>query len=89
MTSRTKKVRLVDVEPKARHKKWRGSMAVVHVPLTECPACGEAFDETNVAQLPLLRHGGYGAVQDTKTLRCECGWYITRSVAESNPRKVS
>lgn len=79
--------RLIEVERK-RKRPWKGSMDVVHVPLTKCPACGARLDETNVAQLPLLRHGGYGAVKETGTLHCECGWYITRTVTETNPRKI-
>ena len=83
-----KRERLLDVE-RTPTERWTGSLALVHVPTTACPGCGEEPLSQTVAQLPLLRHGGYGAIQQTVRLYCECGWNHVAVVEEINPRSVA
>lgn len=80
--------RLLDVEAKKKPV-WKGSLALVHVRLSRCPECATPLDDGCVTQLALpMLHGGYGADKETVKITCpECGWYLTRSTTETNPRK--
>lgn len=86
--ARAKPDRLLDVEA-VEKPKWNGSKALVHFRLTKCPECGEKLVEENFTQLALpMLHGGYGANQETVRVDCVCGWYLTRSTTETNPRRT-
>lgn len=54
----------------------------------DCPLCGGALRSEMVAQLPLLRHGGHGAVEGASRRWCDrCGWRGPRVTASLNPRE--
>lgn len=76
---------LIDDEPRPARQRWRGSRALVHVPLHACPSCGSAYRAEEVAQPALVRHGGYGGTTRTTTLRCPCGWSLVSQVHEVRP----
>lgn len=61
--------------------------AVVHVDSANCPIDGTATVNETLGQLPLIRHGGYGAVLSTTTATCPtCGWTVTLDITDTNPR---
>lgn len=60
--------------------------ALVHVGHERCPSCGLPAEDDPVAeQLPLLRHGGYGASTVRRVRRCSCGWSLLVEVSEARP----
>jgi hypothetical protein len=50
-----------------------------------CPDCGLPVQVTAAGQLPLLRHGGYGATRRTSWRWCPCGYLLTHEVTEVRP----
>jgi hypothetical protein len=74
-------VRLLDVEKKER---WTGRHDLLPVDRQVCPSCGGDLREETVAQPALLRHGGYGATEETTSVSCRrCGWHLTVAVCET------
>lgn len=78
--------RIYDVDKKVRE---RTTKALVPVSLNACPSCGcPDLDRTQVGEMALLRHGGYGATRSTTTLSCpRCTWSLVVDVTETDPRK--
>lgn len=84
--------RLFDVAAASR---WTGSRALVPIDPAACPACGGMVASVTVAEVPLFRHGGYGAVRETTSRLCvaalsrssRCRWGLTVNVTEVNPRQ--
>ena len=82
---------LFDVAPKAR---WTGSRALVPLAADACPSCAGLVATVTVDEVPLFRHGGYGAVRRTTSRLCvaalarvsACRWGMTTDVTEVNPR---
>ena len=82
---------LFDLAPVAR---WTGSRALVPTDPDACPSCGGMVRTVSVAEVPLFRHGGYGAVRTTTSRLCvmaldrasRCRWGMTVDVTETNPR---
>lgn len=82
---------LFDLAPKAR---WTGSRSLVPLDPAACPSCAGLTTTVTVAEPPLFRHGGYGAVRQTTSRVClatvagtsRCGWRVTTDVSEVNPR---
>lgn len=72
--------------PPPRRRRGRGG-PLVPIDLTRgCPACGAPLDTETAGQLPLLRHGGYGATRSTTTVTCSrCTWSLVTVVAEERP----
>jgi hypothetical protein len=74
--------------------KWAGSRALVPVDRDACPSCAGLITTVTVAEVPLFRHGGYGAVRQTTSRICagsltrasRCRWGLTVDVTEVNPR---
>lgn len=66
--------------------RWTGSTALVTIPTGTCPVDGQTTTRLASTQVPLLRHGGYGAGLRTVRDSCECGWALVREVSEVNPR---
>jgi rRNA maturation protein Nop10 len=51
-----------------------------------CPVCGSELGLEQVDQLPLVRHGGYGAARRTITRHCpDCGYSLNHVVTETRP----
>lgn len=73
----------LDVE---KAQKWRGSRDLVALPFEHCPDCGAELHESSSAQLPLLRHGGHGEVQQNRVVSCSCGYVRHASRTSENPR---
>jgi hypothetical protein len=69
-----------------RLERWRGSRALVPVDMSACPACGSELHRQEFVQAPLLRHGGYGAATETRSVSCSrCTWHLTNAVSEIRP----
>lgn len=56
-----------------------------------CPVCGGPTEVSVMGEVPLFRHGGYGAVRQSTTEFCvapveRCRWSLVREVTEVNPR---
>jgi hypothetical protein len=83
--SRRKEPTLIDLAPV---EQWEGSRELVPLPRDECPECGDALSTTTAAQLPLLRHGGYGEIRSHRVLSCSCGYVIAAGFDTTNPRSV-
>ena len=66
--------------------KWRGSKAIVPLTPETCPDCGESLRSTRADQLPLLRHGGYGAISSSRIVSCPCGYVLDAQRTSENPR---
>lgn len=79
--------RLIDVA-RQRAEKVR-CMELVHVPLDACPMCGGPLVDETVTEMPLLRHGGYGANRTSTRRYCLCGWALTVEVSETRPERRS
>ncbi len=61
--------------------------ALVPIDPTCCPVCASAVSTFTFGQLPLIRHGGYGAVETTTRRDCtRCGWALVADVTETSPR---
>lgn len=79
--------RLLDVEPLIKRKGT--TKALVLVGTDTCPACGNEVLSENREEIPLLRHGGYGASRTTTRLHCtdrtNCGWALDSFVGEHRP----
>lgn len=70
--------------------KRRGTTtALVLVGTDRCPACTGPVAAEHREELPLLRHGGYGASRSTTRLHCQdlttCGWSLDTAIAEHRP----
>lgn len=76
--------RMLDVEVTAKRRGTTKELVAIE-PGT-CPACGSSLEHESTGQLPLIRHGGYGAVQQRTMAYCVCGWSLLRAVSEVNPR---
>lgn len=81
---------LFPVAPKAR---WTGSRALVRRDPSACPSCAGLVTVVTVDEVPLFRHGGYGAVRRTTSRLCvaalargRCRWGMTVDVTEVSPR---
>lgn len=75
--------------PTKRRARWTGSRALVLVGHVSCPTCGApVVDDVVAEQLPLLRHGGYGATRVTRRVFCSapaCPWALVTEVSETRP----
>lgn len=69
-----------------RRPRWTGSTALVLVGHETCPSCGAATEDDVAGQLPLLRHGGHGAVATVRRRRCTtCTWSLVVEQTETRP----
>lgn len=77
---------LFEVEPERRKGTTR---ALVFVGTDVCPACSGPIWRNEREEMPLLRHGGYGASRTTVRLFClafrDCGWSLDAFVGEHRP----
>lgn len=61
-------------------------MTVVALDSDRCPTCGTGLTSAAWEQLPLLRHGGYGAAERTVRRTCPgCGWSLTVERGDVRP----
>lgn len=60
---------------------------LVFVGVEVCPTCGGDILAEHREEMPLLRHGGYGASRTTTRLHCgdHCGWSLDSFVGEHRP----
>lgn len=79
-------VDMLDIVLDSPPPRWTGGKALVPLPRDACPECAGPLSERTHGQLPLFRHGGYGAVQSHVVAWCHCGWTLLRSITETNPR---
>lgn len=70
---------------------WRCQEKGVALALvTGCPDCGGEVRRDSTAQLPLIRHGGFGEIVEQSTLSCpRCGWTLDGGKRSLNPRGVA
>ena len=68
---------------------WRCEVKGVALePVSGCAECGGPLATYGSAQLPLLRHGDYGAVTLNAEVYCAvCGWSRGSQVDTLNPRR--
>lgn len=72
----------------ARRAPWTGSKALVLVGTETCPACGSDTVDDQAGQLPLLRHGGFGAVQLVVRRACTvCTWALVVERSDARPSR--
>lgn len=79
--------KLLEVERTAKEPRTT-CVAIVLVERDHCLRCGsEDLEKIVVGQLPLLRHGGYGAVRQTTITLCNepCGWSFVSDITEVRP----
>lgn len=83
------RARLFEHEPDAR--RVGASKALVLVGTDTCPACHGPVWRNHREELPLFRHGGYGASRTTERLFCldftDCGWSLDSFVGEHRPTR--
>ena len=61
--------------------------ALVPLPVDVCPECSGALLWVWAGEATLFRHGGYGALRQTRVELCGgCGWHGRRQVTEVSPR---
>lgn len=58
---------------------------LVHVPIGNCPDCGEPALAMVWEQAPLFWLLGLGGLQRVTNLSCLCGWHLTLSVETVRP----
>lgn len=69
-----------------RRPRWTGSRELVVIPPGMCPVDGAALEVSTIGEVPLFRHGGYGAMLLTTRGVCPaCRWSIVRQVQEVRP----
>lgn len=80
--------RLFDVADKER-RRLAGNLPVPVDTSEACPECGAPLIDTSMTEQALFIHGGYGANRESVSVACAefCGWGLTRSVTETNPRR--
>ena len=60
--------------------------SLVELSRSTCPDCGGALVNDSWDQLPLIRHGGYGAASRTVLRHCPgCGWRLIVEHGEVRP----
>lgn len=60
-------------------------MSLTTTPANRCPNCGLELIRNEATQLPLLRHGGYGAARKDVVLNCICGYSSLRERSDVKP----
>lgn len=74
------------IEAQRRALGWGGSYALAARPHDGCHECGGTLTTQTTGQLPLLRHGGYGATTETTRRWCPaCGWDAGTHRTETRP----
>lgn len=69
-----------------RVTRQRTSRDLVVIEPGNCPACGDIAVTECVTEVPLLRHGGYGAARASSRRHCpRCGWTMLAEVSEVRP----
>ena len=79
---------LFETDRKQR-RRLAGNLPVPVDTTTTCPECGAGLIDTSMIEQALFIHGGYGANRESVSAACAaaCGWGITRSVTDTNPRR--
>ncbi len=69
---------------------WRCDVKGVELEMvTACPDCGSGLLRESSAQLPLIRHGGYGEIHASHIAWCRCGFVLNAGMTSENPRSLA